>query len=74
VYQFVMEGMDLVTWMTREQSIRRVTGSMTNTGSTDVAVQVLKQLKRASQQRACALGIASQLDLAQPPSALSVPC
>lgn len=74
MYQFVMEGMDLVTWMTREQSIRRVTGSMTNTGSTDVAVQVLKQLKRASQQRACALGIASQLDLAQPPSALSVPC
>lgn len=69
-----MEGMDLVTWMTREQSIRRVTGSMTNTGATDVAVQVLKQLKRASQQRACALGIASQLDLAQPPSALSVPC
>jgi hypothetical protein len=47
---------------------------MTNTGATDVAVQVLKQLKRASQQRACALGIASQLDLAQPPSALSVPC
>ena len=62
-----MKGMDLVTWMTREQSIGRVTGLTTNTGATDVAVQVLKQLMRASQQRACALGIPSQLDLAQPP-------